>query len=522
MLVERKKNQSGAAVLGLAGVMAFLVVFGLLFDASLLRLKKYQLQVATDIGVTSGTLSRLRGQPANVVRSQVDVALRAALEGMGASVNGLELAIRTDSSNNVATQVSVESRVKAAHWFGAMFSGAKTSDLTAFSSAYTPLINMSVVLDSSGSMLQTDGVQTTRMERAQMAVLGSGVYLRPSSDRISIVDFASRADVVMPFRREPGYDPNALSAVAFDAEAAGYSRMEDANVLSYFQFEKGLPPAPAGIQEENMRVFITDGLGDGSTLKLVPGLINTDLIPKTMGNSYYYSIRGWNTVQATGSAEVDRIRTPDPSVPTNIQSWQMYDTSNPEFFPKCYERIKDPLSGVWVTMDYGKSRACMYPTAKFYPEFPSDEYRLECSNSMKRDCRDAEDNFTCCMRKEINALDPAGGTLSPQNLEITADNLRRLHFASGVAHSDDLRVRKGIRTFAIGLAGEKEILERLSYDERCLRHPIPYQNADLSLVKHCSLSPKGVGHGFTLYPDADSLVEAYSIILSTIKIRWQN
>lgn len=520
--MEKKSRENGAAVLGLASVMAFLFVFGLLFDASLLRLKKYQLQVATDIGVTSGTLSRLRGKPASVVQDQVQVALRGALEGMGAVVRDLELRVRAESSGSVATQVSVESKARASNWFTSMFSGSGSSDLTAYSRAYTPIVNMGLVLDMSGSMQSTDGLTTTRMERAQMAVLGSGVYLRPSSDRLSIVGFASDVSVLMPFRSGLGYSRRDLEQVAFEVEASGYSRVESANILSYFQFQRGFQPPPSGVQEENMRVFITDGLGHGSVIKLDPRLINTDIIPKTLGNSYYYSVRSWQTIWSEGQAEINRQRTPDPRRPTNYMAYLMHHPVNSDFYPSCYERLRDPLSGVWVTMEQGMSRGCIYPTARFYPEFPDDEYRLQCSLNMDRDCRDANDNFVCCMRRYINALEPSGSRISPRNLDVTSDNLRKLHYASGVAHSDDLRVQKGVRTFAIGLADRKEILERMTYDERCLQHPIPYTDPDLSLVKHCSLTPRAVGHGFTLYPDADSLVEAYSIILSTIKIRWQN
>lgn len=154
------------------------------------------------------------------------------------------LTIDIDNSAIIPSRVNVLSSVEALCYFCTIFNGNPVSILSTESQIDTPVLNISIGLDLSGSMLSTDGTGTTRLDRARDAITMASNYMRQSSDRLALTTFSYDTWLNFPFTSAFGHNKTAFNAALNSVFPKDWTNIGEGFERARAQFSTSFAPPP--------------------------------------------------------------------------------------------------------------------------------------------------------------------------------------------------------------------------------------------------------------------------------------
>jgi hypothetical protein len=157
-------------------------------------------------------------------------------------------------------------------------------DLNVESLLKLPRVNLLILYDYSRSMLDIDTFKPTqnKMTTALGGIAALSKWLRPSIDRVALVNFSDFAKLAVPFESDGGYSPKEVVDKLLDTSFHSWSNLNDALRIGLDQFKK----LPVKDDEVNLLAVYSD-------LRANAGLLNFDssailnLPPTSTGFQYY-------------------------------------------------------------------------------------------------------------------------------------------------------------------------------------------------------------------------------------------
>lgn len=521
--MQRTTKERGAIVYGLAILFCVLVTLGYMIDVALLRLHRFELKKAADLGALTGTLSRLGDAPLSVVQAATDDAFRKSLLGLAPGAVLTSVVVDVDGSSTAPSKIRIDATTANRSRFSGLFSPTNLSNITTATEITTPLINVAMVVDVSDSMNKTDGLPDSRLTRAKSAMHLSTSYLRESVDRVALIKTSWDTFIEVPFQNNYGFNRALLDSSIDALTTLNWTNLGEGVEFARDQFRIGLDPAPPGVEVVNAIVLLTDGAGSGFSFRVDPSLINTNRVLPTRGTDYVYRLSYSSTAISNGlPPEQGRVYLPVPTLDVN---WTQLNVVDPysRSRPSCYDVVNDPITGVPTQYGNGTTDVCPYITSLYAPNWPPSSVFDNCQLNTVRHCDQITGGNCCINGDQINAIKPDGNPLFATPLPLTGPSLYKLSYANDMANADYGRMVEDVRVYTVGFGtADSRYLERLSLDAKCKEHPYPYTHDYWVAIPHCRDLTNIDNSGASMYPDGDlnSLVTAISSTISHLKIKW--